>query len=252
MYIALALAFVALSNGFTSSGRYEYTVADVDWKELMGILKAYLCSGDNNWYNNQYNQDNRHIMNIRIILSTMTVIVCKLDISTTIPSLYWDTYRPILKQYPDMRNCYGNALKLMLSRFMCCLDQKKSIGIIMRKFWDISKNHDKGFNIISSLLSKDRFQNQLYVVLQRLKVCKSRPREAFGTIYAGHEEKPNHRVKRVYDMASWFSALNTISRMDIAHINVRNDVHKVGWDVKTTHKLVFLGEGFVFCASRHL
>ena len=254
MYVKLALAFAVASNGFTaSSAQHEHTIEDVDWKEFQAMLKLYLCSGNNNWYNKQNSNKNEELLKVRVILSTVTAVVCKVDTYATFLPIVRDIYSPFLIKYPTMRKCYVSALNLMLSRFLCCWEENKTLGIFIRNLRKMIKGHKNnvGVNKTISYLSRNDILSTIYEIARKLKMCTSCPREEFRTIYRRKTRGSGRRVKRVYDIGSWLLTLKSISRLDIHNMDIRNDNFEDKWTVGSTKYLLFICEGFMFCSANY-
>ena len=248
MYISIALAVAVVSNGFTSAfASDKNTIDQVDWDELLAMLKMYLCSGNSQWYDNLNKDKNKKHISIMAILSLATVVICEHEINTTIPQIYKDYYRPLLVGSKDLVRCYRSAVWLMLSRFACCWEDNKSVKIVMGKLRDIAKN--EVIKNIMSYLTREDILNKSYFILRKIKGCTSCPREKFQII--SKTPGSRHRVKRVYDVYSWMLVLKKISELDINNIDI-SDNARTQWSVKSTRHLVFLGEGLVFCSATHL
>ena len=255
MYVTLALAFAVASNGFTaSSAQHEHTIEDVDWKEFVALLKVYFCSGNRNWYNKQISNRNEELMKVRVILSTVTVTVCKGDAYVTFLPIYQDIYIPLLRRYPTLRKCYGSALKMMISRLICCWEENKSFGNLTQTFRKLIKEDNTNASAIRvmSYLSRIDILNKIYTIARKLKICTSCPREEFRTVYERETRGSSRRVKRFYDITSWLHVLKTLSRLDINNVDIRNDKLDETWNVRSTRFLLFVGEGLIFCSTTYL
>ena len=255
MSVTMAMVLAVTTSGLSArSARHEYTVADVDWEDFLAILKAYLCSGDNNWYIKENSDGNENLMKIQLILSTATGIVCELDVHTTFLPIYRKIYIPLLSQYPALRKCYGSAISLMISRYICCWEENKSLGVVIRHFYKMIKEHNDniGVNKMLSYLSRNDIFSKISVITRKLKICVSCPRAKFGKDNERQIRGSRRRVKRVYDIASWVHILKTLSRLDINNVDIRNDDLEEKWNVRSTKYLLFVGEGLIFCSATYL